>query len=264
MPEFKDVRRNVGIFTARGGTIGYLVTPDAVVVIDSQFADTAPMFLEGLKPKTTRKIDFLINSHHHPRPHRRQQGDAADRWPRSSRTPTCPVCSASRRPRRRAKTTRRTRTRRSTRTGRRRSARRRCRPGTTGRRTPAATSSITFENANIVHMGDLMSFQRNPRADRPAGASIATGCRVLENIGQGPQQRHGLHLRPLEGRRARHRVEQGPARAARLLHRDAGLREEADRRRAVAGRDRQGNDGDSRASSATRARPSRSKRRSSN
>ena len=65
-PEFKDVRRNVGIFTARGGTIGYLVTPDAVIVIDSQFADTAPMFLEGLKPKTSRKIDLLINSHHHP------------------------------------------------------------------------------------------------------------------------------------------------------------------------------------------------------
>ena len=51
VPEFKDVRRNVGVFTARGGTIGYLVTADAVMVIDSQFADTAPMFLEGLKPR---------------------------------------------------------------------------------------------------------------------------------------------------------------------------------------------------------------------
>ena len=57
VPEFKDVRRNVGVFTARGGTIGYLVTPDAVIVVDSQFADTAPLFLDGLKPKTSRKID---------------------------------------------------------------------------------------------------------------------------------------------------------------------------------------------------------------
>ncbi len=65
VPKFEDVRRNVGVFTARGGTIGYLVTPDAVIVVDSQFADTAPMFLEGLKPKTSRKIDLLINSHHH-------------------------------------------------------------------------------------------------------------------------------------------------------------------------------------------------------
>ena len=40
---------------------------------------------------------------------------------------------------------------------------------------------ITFENANVVHMGDLMSFQRNPRADRPAGASIVNWVPVLEN-----------------------------------------------------------------------------------
>ena len=66
VPEFKDVRRNVGVFTARGGTMGYLLTGDAFIVIDSQFAETAPMFLKGITPKTTRKIDFLINSHHHP------------------------------------------------------------------------------------------------------------------------------------------------------------------------------------------------------
>ena len=40
---------------------------------------------------------------------------------------------------------------------------------------------ITFQNANVVHMGDLMSYQRNPRADRPAGASIVNWVRVLEN-----------------------------------------------------------------------------------
>jgi hypothetical protein len=30
-------------------------------------------------------------------------------------------------------------------------------------------------------MGDLMSFQRNPRADRPAGASVRNWIPVLEN-----------------------------------------------------------------------------------
>jgi hypothetical protein len=40
---------------------------------------------------------------------------------------------------------------------------------------------VTFQNANVAHMGDLMSFQRNPRADRPAGASIVNWMRVLEN-----------------------------------------------------------------------------------
>jgi hypothetical protein len=36
-PVFTPIRRNVGYFTMRGGTIGYLVNSGAVVVIDSQF-----------------------------------------------------------------------------------------------------------------------------------------------------------------------------------------------------------------------------------
>jgi glyoxylase-like metal-dependent hydrolase (beta-lactamase superfamily II) len=67
VPMFASLRRNVGTFTARGGTMGWLVGPDAVVVIDSQFADTSKMFLEGFKPMIGgRKIDLLINTHHHP------------------------------------------------------------------------------------------------------------------------------------------------------------------------------------------------------
>jgi len=42
--------------------------------------------------------------------------------------------------------------------------------------------AILFENANVVHVGDLMSFQRNPRADRPAGASVPNWIPVLERI----------------------------------------------------------------------------------
>ncbi|HKH69981.1 MAG TPA: MBL fold metallo-hydrolase, partial [Vicinamibacterales bacterium] len=67
VPMFGSLRRNVGTFTARGGTMGWLVGPDAIVVIDSQFADTSKMFLDGFKPMTGgRTIDLLINTHHHP------------------------------------------------------------------------------------------------------------------------------------------------------------------------------------------------------
>src|SRR5215468_10250614 len=66
VPVFTPLRRNIGTFTARGGTMGWMVTQDAVLVIDSQFADTAQMFLDGLKTRTPRKIDLLINTHHHP------------------------------------------------------------------------------------------------------------------------------------------------------------------------------------------------------
>ena len=63
---FTPLRRNVGIFNQRGGTIGWLVSGDGLLVIDSQFADTAPNLLIGLKERSPRQIDVLVNSHHHP------------------------------------------------------------------------------------------------------------------------------------------------------------------------------------------------------
>ena len=62
---FDPLRGNVGIFTGRGGTIGMLVAPDGLVVVDTQFADTATIALGNLKQMSARKIDFLINTHHH-------------------------------------------------------------------------------------------------------------------------------------------------------------------------------------------------------
>src|SRR5512139_1490800 len=65
-PAFTDLRGNVGIFTARGGTIGWFVSPDGVVVIDSQFPDTAAVCLEGLNQRSSKRpIDFLLLTHHH-------------------------------------------------------------------------------------------------------------------------------------------------------------------------------------------------------
>ena len=65
-PKFEDVRRNVGIFTMRGGAIGWLVNKDAALVVDTQFPDTAKACVDGLKQKTSgRPIDVVINTHHH-------------------------------------------------------------------------------------------------------------------------------------------------------------------------------------------------------
>lgn len=64
-PEFKLLRREVGVFTARGGSIGYLASKDALAAVDTQFADTAKLFLDGLPGRAGRKLDVLVNSHHH-------------------------------------------------------------------------------------------------------------------------------------------------------------------------------------------------------
>src|SRR4051812_45880259 len=63
---FTAVRRNVGIFTGRGGTIGYLINKDGVLVVDTQYADTAQVCVAGLKERSGgRRIDRVFNTHHH-------------------------------------------------------------------------------------------------------------------------------------------------------------------------------------------------------
>lgn len=59
------LRNNIGTFTEKGGTIGWLISDDAVIVIDSQFPDSAKHFITKMMEKTERNIDFLINTHHH-------------------------------------------------------------------------------------------------------------------------------------------------------------------------------------------------------
>ena len=181
VPAFADVRGNVGVFTARGGTIGYLVTPDAVIVIDSQFADTAPMFLDGMKPRTTRKIDFLINSHHHPD----HTGGNKVMQPMVAKIVAHANVPGLQKKQAAAQKTEANQAYADTTfdkdwkasVGKETVSARHYGPAHTG-----GDIAITFENANIVHLGDLMSYQRNPRADRPAGASIVNWGRVLENI----------------------------------------------------------------------------------
>ena len=180
VPVFQDVRGNVGLFTARGGTIGYLLTPDAVIVVDSQFADTAPLFLAGMKPKTSRKFDLLINSHHH--------GDHTG-GNKVLQPAVAKIVAHANVPalQKRAAETAKTEANQAYAD----TTFQKDWKETIGKETvsaryygPAHTSGdvvITFERANVAHMGDLMSFQRNPRADRPAGASVRNWIPVLEN-----------------------------------------------------------------------------------
>ncbi len=61
----KELSNNIGIYNEKGGTIGWYVQDDTVILIDSQFPDTAKNFYKELKTKTDRKINYLFNTHHH-------------------------------------------------------------------------------------------------------------------------------------------------------------------------------------------------------
>ncbi len=178
---FRTLRRNVGIFSMQGGTIGWLISDDALVVVDSQFPNTAQACLNGLRERSARRIDALINTHHHGdhtggnavlRPASQQivahvsvpdwqkrvaaerdaEADQAyadvtfdDEWELDLGSD---VVSAKH-----------------------------YGPGHT-----SGDIAVTFRRANIVHMGDLMFNRRHPRVDRPAGARVSGWMELLAQV----------------------------------------------------------------------------------
>jgi len=179
--EFTLLRRNVGIFTERGGTIGWLINDDGVVVVDSQFADTAPLLLQGLRERTPRRIDVLLNSHHHPD---HTGGNAVLR-------PSAGSIVAHARSAENQRQAARTRGNEadqafpdttfdetwSTRVGDETIRMKHYGPAHTG-----GDSATFFEQANVVHMGDLMNNRGFANVDGPAGASVHGWIKVLEAI----------------------------------------------------------------------------------
>jgi len=180
-PKFEDVRRNVGIFTMRGGTIGTMVNKDAVVIVDTQYPDTAKTCLDGLKQKTNnRGIDTVFNTHHHGdhtggnavfRAEAKRLIAQANVPELQRKAATAPNAAA---PTVADATFEKTwsekfgdETITASYNG----------PGHTG-----GDAIIRFERAHVVHMGDLMFNERHPRVDRPAGASIQNWMKILEKV----------------------------------------------------------------------------------
>ena len=61
----KMLRNNTGIFTERGGTIGFILSDSGVIVIDAQIPDTAPHLIADLQTRSTYPLKYLLNTHHH-------------------------------------------------------------------------------------------------------------------------------------------------------------------------------------------------------
>ena len=189
-PVFTPIRRNVGTFTMMGGTIGWLVNPGAVAVVDTQFPPAARALLAELRSRAKRDdVDVVINTHHH--------GDhtsgnpvfrgvakhvvahtMADQHLRRAPGPqqTQPAADA---PQPLYPDTTFTHAWSAEVGDERMVARHHGRGHTSG------DAVITFERANVVHMGDLMFNQRHPVVDRAAGASLGNWARILEHVAHG-------------------------------------------------------------------------------
>ena len=178
---FHMMTDKVGVFTERGGTIGFLIDKKGMVVVDSQFPDTAPHVISELQKKDDAGIKYLLNTHHHGdhsggniafkglakhvvahKNSKKNQERVAitnknldkqllpdktfsDTWSKNmgDETVTMHYFGAAH---------------------------------TNG------DSVIHFESANIAHMGDLLFNRRHPYVDRSAGANIRNWIRVLHDI----------------------------------------------------------------------------------
>lgn len=179
-PVFTAIRRNVGFFTMRGGTIGYLIDPAGVAVVDTQFMDSAKAFLAGLEERSKgRGVDRLLNTHHH--------GDHVGGNMAFKGVAKRVVAHAT------------AAEHMKTNPGRQGQAAEQLYPDATftetwreqvgdewirarhyGRAHTSGDAVITFERANVAHMGDLLFNRRHPVVDRPAGASMRNWAVVLE------------------------------------------------------------------------------------
>ena len=63
--QFKPLRNNVGMFAEQGGTIAWLVNKEGIVVVDAEFPDPATHLIAELKKQSDKPFEWLINTHHH-------------------------------------------------------------------------------------------------------------------------------------------------------------------------------------------------------
>jgi glyoxylase-like metal-dependent hydrolase (beta-lactamase superfamily II) len=194
-PVFKEIRRNVGFWTARGGTIGWLINPAGAVAVDSQFPDSAALCVERLlKASGKAEIATLINTHHHGdhtggngvfRPKTKQiithanvptylksgWEQAIARRAKQDPPPTTPAPAEPVVPDRTFPDAL------ALDHGDERVSMKHYGPAHTG-----GDIVIRFEKAGIAHMGDLMFNRAHPVIDRANGASIANWIVVLGKV----------------------------------------------------------------------------------
>jgi glyoxylase-like metal-dependent hydrolase (beta-lactamase superfamily II) len=178
---FESLRRHTGVFTGRGGTIGWLASPSALIVIDTQFPDTAAACFAGLPDRRDRRLDVVLNTHHH--------ADHTSGNP-VFKLVTGKIVAQANVPRLQAAAAEQ--------------------KGTLAEQVyadttfaeawrhdagdevvtaqyfgPAHTNGdavVMFEKANVVHMGDLVFNRLYPYVDRPGGASVRGWVRRLEEV----------------------------------------------------------------------------------
>lgn len=177
--KMKMLRGGIGVFTERGGTIGFYQSKDGYAVIDSEFPDPAKHLIDELKKMKEMPFKFLINTHHHG-DHTGGNISFKDIAEHVAGHENCLI--NYKRVAEQSKTVDKQLFQDITfgDSWKQKIGKERIRTYYFG---PAHTNGdaiIHFEQANIAHMGDLMFNQLAPFIDRSAGANIKNWIQVLQ------------------------------------------------------------------------------------
>lgn len=177
--KIKMLTDNIGIFTEKGGTIAFLLSDEGIVVVDSQFPDQSKHLIDELKKRSDKPVRLLINTHHHgdhsggniafkglaenvlAHTNSRLNQENTAKQNKSEDKQLYPDLTYN-------YTWART-------FGKEKVRLHYFGPGHTN-----GDSTIHFEQANIVHCGDLVFNRRHPYVDRTAGANIKSWINVLD------------------------------------------------------------------------------------
>lgn len=173
------LRNDVGIFTEQGGTIGWMVNNDGIVVVDTQFANSAAHVIEELKKKSAKPFRYLINTHHHGD---HTSGNIAFKGI-ADHVIAHANCLINLRATAAAQKSEDKQLFADTvfnKQWRTKVGSERINAQYFGAGHTNGDAIIHFEDANIAHMGDLMFNRRFPFIDRNAGADISSWIKVLD------------------------------------------------------------------------------------
>jgi len=173
------LRNNIGIFEERGGTIAFLLSKKGMVVVDSQFPDQSKHLIDELKKRSKKPFRLLINTHHHGdhsagnisfkgivehvlahansktnQEKSAKQNKSEDKQLYPDQTYTDTWCQKF--------------------------GKEKICLYYYGAAHTNGDSFIHFQNANIVHCGDLLFNRRHPFVDRGAGANMKSWIEVLD------------------------------------------------------------------------------------
>ncbi len=185
----KPVRGGVSYFTERGGTIGVYVPESSGsgggVIIDTQFPESAQMLADQLGDQLRKSgdLELLFNTHHHGDhtsgngvfspfatqhvSHERAKANLADNLAKDGKTGEVPLPSAT--------FTDEWSYRLSD--GKEIVTAKHFGPAHTG-----GDACLHFENANVVHVGDLLFNRRFPYIDPGAGGDILNWEKVIKKV----------------------------------------------------------------------------------